>query len=109
MKLLRHTPKLLQEYDGIINEQVRNKIVEPVKLSESEIQGRIHYIPHHAVVHTCSYDASTRDKNGTSLNNCLHKGLKFDQNIINILIHVRVHRVALSADIEKAFLMVGID
>ena len=91
--------------------------MEPVKLSESEIQGRIHYIPHHAVVCTDKsatkvrvvYDASARGKNGTSLNNCLHKGLKFDQNIINILIRFRVHRVAFSAEIEKAFLMVEID
>ena len=101
LKRLRHTPKLLQEYDSIINEQ----------------EGRIQYIPDHAVVRTDKsttkirivYDASAKGKNGTSLNNCLHKGLKFDQNIINNLIHFRVHRVAFSTDTEKAFLMVGID
>ena len=91
--------------------------MEPVKFLESEIQGRIHYIPYHAVVRTDKsttkirivYDASAKDKNGTSFNNCLHKGLKFDQNIINILIRFSVHRVAFSSDIEKTFLMVGID
>ena len=101
LKRLHHTPKLLQEYDSIINEQQR----------------RIQYIPDHAVVRTDKsttkirivYDASAKGKNVTLLNNCLHKGLKFHQNIINILIHFRVHRVAFSTDIEKAFLMVGID
>ena len=39
LKPLRHTPKLLQEYDSIINEQVCNKIVESIKLSELKIQG----------------------------------------------------------------------
>ena len=33
---------------------------------------------------------------------------KFGQNIVDILLRFRMHKVALSADIEKAFLMVSV-
>ena len=111
LKRLHRTPELLQEYDNIIREQIHKQIVEPVKMSKTQ-----DYIPHHPVIRTDKsttkirivYDASAKGSNGLSLNNCLHKGPKFDQNIINILLRFRVHRIAFSADIEKAFLMVGI-
>ena len=35
-------------------------------------------------------------------------GPKFNQKIFNILLKFRVHRVAVIADIEKAFLMVSV-
>ena len=53
------------------------------------------------------YDASARS-DGPSLNDCLHPGPKFDQRIFDLLLRFRVHRVALIADIEKAFLMVSV-
>ena len=43
-----------------------------------------------------------------SLNDCLHIGPKFDQRIMDILLRFRTHRVAVIADIEKAFLMVSV-
>ena len=52
------------------------------------------------------YDASTKST-GPSFNDCLHTGLKFDQKILDILPRFRMHRIALTADIEKAFLMVS--
>lgn len=51
------------------------------------------------------YDASARSKR-LSLNDCLNSGLKFDQKILDILSHFWVYRVAVTADIEKAFFMV---
>ena len=53
------------------------------------------------------YDASARS-NGPSLNDCLHTGPKFDQKILDILLRFRSHRVTLTADIEKAFLMLSV-
>jgi hypothetical protein len=113
LRKLRHTPELLREFDNIINEQLQNQIVVPVRASEGE--RRLHYIPHHAVIrmHKVTtkvrivYDASAKRNNGVSLNSCLHKGPMFDQKIIDILIRFRVHRVVFSADIEKAFLNIG--
>ena len=50
------------------------------------------------------YDASATTC-GPSLNDCLHAGPKFGQNIMDILLRFRTHRTALAADIEKAFLI----
>ena len=87
------------------------ELVEP---SEKATEG-IHYLPHHAVVRhnkettkvRVVYDASARS-DGPSLNDCLHAGPKFNQKILDILLRFRVHRVAIIADIEKAFLMVSV-
>ena len=53
------------------------------------------------------YDASALTC-GPSLNECLYTGPKSGQKIIDILIRFRVHRVAIAAHIEKAFLMVAV-
>ena len=45
---------------------------------------------------------------GPSLNDCLYAGPTFGQNIMDILLRFRIHRVAVIADIEKAFLMVSV-
>ena len=85
------------------------KIVEPQK--ESYIE-KTHYLPHHAVVHwetrrpPSVSDASARS-DGLSRNDCLHAGPKFEQKIVDLLLRFRVHQVAVTADIEKAFLMVS--
>ena len=77
--------------------------------------GTTHYLPHHAVIKEDKqtsklrivYDASARS-NGPSLNDCLYAGPTFGQNIMDILLRFRIHRVAVIADIEKAFLMVSV-
>ncbi len=48
------------------------------------------------------YNASAK-QDGRSLNDCLYTELKFRQNIIDIILRFQVHKVALAADIEKAF------
>ena len=77
--------------------------------------GKVHYLPHHAVIRRDKattklrivYDASAKG-NSPSLNDCLHIGPALTQNIVDILIRFRTHKVALTADIEKAFLMVSV-
>ena len=53
------------------------------------------------------YNASARN-GGPSLNDCLHTGPTFGQNILDILLRFRLYRVAVTADIEKAFLVVSV-
>ena len=53
------------------------------------------------------YDASVRSE-GPSLNNCLYTGPKFNQNIFDILVRFCSYRFALTADIEKASLMITV-
>ena len=115
VKRLRHDPEVLKEYDSIIQSQRSQGIVEEVGRREESAEGQIHYLPHHAVVRRDKsttkvrvvYDASARTT-GCSLNECLHKGPKFDQKILDILLRFRTHKIALTADIEKAFLMVSV-
>jgi hypothetical protein len=114
LKRLKHDPDILREYNATIQDQLRQGIVEVVEPSEEEIQ-KIHYLPHHAVVRRSKettkvrvvYDASARS-DGPSLNECLHTGPKFEQKILDILLRFRVCRVAVTADVEKAFLMVSV-
>ena len=75
---------------------------------------RIHYLPHHAVVRhnkettkvRVVYNASARS-DGPSLNKCMHTGPEFNQKVLDILLRFHIHRVAVTADVEKAFLMVS--
>ena len=43
------------------------------------------------------------------MNEYLYKGHKFNQLILDLLIRFRSYKVALIADVEKAFLMIGVD
>ena len=42
------------------------------------------------------------------MNECLHVGPKLNQKLLDILVRFRAHRVAVTADIENAFLMVSV-
>ena len=114
LRRLRQNPTVLREYDHIIRDQLKMGIVEPVT-EESPTSNQLHYLPHHAVVRSDKsttkvrvvYDASAKS-DGPSLNECLHTGPKFNQHILDILLRFRHHRVALTADLEKAFLMISV-
>ena len=49
------------------------------------------------------YDASSKVF-GPSLNDCLHVGPSLNPLLLDILLRFRVHEVAVTAGIEKAFL-----
>ena len=94
-------------------DQLAKGIIEPVP---TDTQNVVHYLPHHGVVRTDKstttlrivYDASAK-KSGPSPNECLIKGPKFQQLILDILIRFRAYKVALIADVEKAFLNIAVD
>ena len=112
---LKQDPEILKEYDQTIKDQLEKGIIEVVPSGESR-SALTHYLPHHAVVRRDKsttklrivYDASARS-DGPSLNDCLHKGPKFNQLILDLLLRFRSYRVALTADVEKAFLMIAVD
>ena len=115
LQRLRHDPTILKEYDCTIQEQLAKGIIETVSPGE-KITSRVHYLPHHGVVRSDKattklcvvYDASSK-ASGPSLNECLYKGPKFHQLILDLLIRFRSYKVALIADMEKAFLMIAVD
>ena len=114
LKRLRQSPEILRQYDTVIREQIERGIVEFVD-TQTHTHNPVHYLPHHAVLREDKattklrivYDASSRTC-GPSLNDCLYTGPKFGQRIMDILLRFRTHRVAMAADIEKAFLMISV-
>jgi hypothetical protein len=113
-KRLKQDPAILQEYDATIQNQIHQGIVECIEPTVEDPKC-VHYLPHHAVVRqdkqttkvSIVYDASARTT-GPSLNDCLHVGPKLHTKIFDILLRFRVHRIAIIADIEKAFLMISV-
>ena len=47
---LQQNPEILKEYDSIIQNQIKQGIVEYIEKPTQEEFGRIHYLPHHAVI-----------------------------------------------------------
>jgi hypothetical protein len=118
---LKEKPDLLNEYDSIIKEQLRGGVIERIpehELTESTEEGTVHYMPHHGVVRTDKdttklrvvYDGSAKPHpDEPSINDCLEQGPNLIPKLFDILIKFRSHPTALTADIEKAFLMIGIN
>ena len=115
LKRLRHHSEVLKEYHAVIQEQLCKGIIEKVIDKADQNADNIHYLPHHAVIHKDKqtmklrivYDASAQG-GGRSLNDCLHAGPKFDQNILDIILRFRTYKIGIIADVEKAFLMVSV-
>ena len=115
LRRLCHTPDILRQYDSTIQEQLSQGIIEPVP-PDGKTTNLVHYLPHHDVVRTDKvttklrivYDASSKTA-GPSLNDCLYKGPKFNQLILDLLIRFRSYKIALLADGERAFLMIAVD
>ena len=117
---LKKDQNLLSKYHKIIQDQQTNGIIERVPKLNSETEVKVkgtHYSPHHAVVHKDSettkvcivYDGSAKNsKEGQSLNDCLQIGDNYIPHIFDMLTKFRWNAIGLRADIEKAFLMVGI-
>ena len=110
-------PKHLKEYNRNIQEQLAMGIVEEVPPS-SNGQKNIHYLPHHCVIRKDKvttklrvvYDGSAKtEARNYSLNDCLLTGPNLIPQIFKLLVKFRENPIGLVADIEKAFLMIGIN
>ena len=85
--------------------------------TDTRTSQQCHYLPHHPVITPAKsttklrivYDASTKAKRGEkSLNECLHRGPVLLPDLCGILLRFRIQPIVMLADIEKAFLQVGI-
>ena len=54
------------------------------------------------------HDASARMRDRPLLNDCIYKGPKLNQCILDILLRFQGFRVPLTADLEEGFLQVSI-
>lgn len=105
---------LTESYGQIIAEQQNEGIVES---APKQAKGTEFYIPHKPVVRPGAestkvrivYDASARaHKDAPSLNECLEIGPSLQTKLWKVLVRERMHPVAVTGDLQKAFLQVRI-
>lgn len=98
----------------IFQKQFQHGIVEDAPWKVPQVPEHVvHYLPYQALQREGKdiriiYDGSAKPKNELSINDCLEKGPFLIPNVVMILISFRNHAIVISADIEKAFLQVGL-
>ena len=116
-KKLYNNPQLLEEYNAIIQEQLKTGIIERVNLLGKE-QDNCHFLPHHCVVrqdHETTkvrivFDASAKETKETpSLNDLLSLGDNFMPFLFDTIMRFRSHVIGITADIQKAFHQISIN
>ena len=115
---LARDPELGEEYSEALQQMEEAGIVEEVPADEVEgsRQHPCFYLPHRPVVKESSsttrvrpvFDASATGPNGVSLNDCLEVGPSLIPSLVDVLLRFRRWRVAVTADISKVFLQIGL-
>lgn len=102
----------LQVYNQTLTDQMEKGVIEevPQKVNQDH---PIHYIPHHGVsvpgkALRIVYDASAKIKDKKSLNEHLYCGPILLEDLTELIIKFRCYPIGLTADVEKAFLQVGL-
>uniref|UniRef100_A0A7I4YFT2 Integrase catalytic domain-containing protein n=1 Tax=Haemonchus contortus TaxID=6289 RepID=A0A7I4YFT2_HAECO len=107
---LRRTPSAWKQYIAAIEDHLRAGFIEEVDERVVNTH-RVYYIPHQAVYKESSsttklrivFDASSKVRGAVSLNDCIHQGPTLLPDLVGILLRIRLHRLLLIADVEKAF------
>ena len=95
------------EVHWVIHEVPQDEVVSPYLT---------HYLPHRPVVKEASvntkirpvFDPSAKGPSGVSLNDCLETGPCLLPSLVEILIRFRRWKIALTSDIQKAFLQIRV-
>ena len=110
-----------REYNDIISKQLQDGIIEVANCTKEYLQRDevvTHYIPHHSVINEDNGNTKLRivyegcaktNKSTKSLNECLHRGPNLISNICGVLLRFRVNKIALIADIKKAYLQLQLN
>ena len=112
---LERDENLKNSYDAVFREMLADNIIEDVPDDGLESES-VFYMPHHPVVKQSStttkvrpvFDASAKGYNRVSLNDCMHTGPNLLPDLPGLLLRFRRWKYALSADVTKAFLQVGV-
>ena len=111
---LQKNPDLLADYSDVMSSQEKMGVIEEVSQDEKTVVGKVYYMPHHAVIREDKstkirivYDASSKS-DGASLNECLHSGIPTFTDLLSTLLRFRCYRIGVIADIQQAFLSVGV-
>ncbi|GFQ86184.1 integrase catalytic domain-containing protein [Trichonephila clavata] len=115
-KTFEKNEELYLKYDEIIKEHLRDGMIERVNMNLDQNINTGYFLPHHAIVREQKdstkvrivFDASSKGKGALSLNDCLESGPNLNPDLLKILLRFRLHKVAFCADIQHAFLEIGI-
>ena len=116
VKHLKKDPKVFEECDSIIKDQLEKGIIEPVDVTKPLKVGEVHYLPSQIVARQDAlttkirivFDASSKS-NGICLNDTLHTGPSLTEQLYAVLMRFRAKKIGIIADVQKAFLAIGID
>ena len=114
-KKLTQNQRLKEEYEKIIEDQLRDGIIE--RVPEESSGERTFYMPHKPVVRDNAtttkvrmvFDASAKPHHlANSVNDCMHTGPPLQPLLWDILVRARMSPYLLLGDIEKAFLQISV-
>lgn len=112
-KRFKKDEELKKEYIRVMQEYI-----DMGHMKEVDPRGKkLYYIPHHAVIKPDSlttktrvvFDASAKTTTAVSLNECMYIGAKQQDDLMDILIRWRMHKVVFKADIAKMYRMIKLD
>ncbi|XP_044027348.1 uncharacterized protein LOC122864200 isoform X1 [Siniperca chuatsi] len=119
VKKLKTDATLCERYNNVIQDYLQQGIcedaIEDTTVAEKQETVK-YYMPHHAVVREDKattklrvvFDASSHEEGCSSLNDCLYSGPNLNPNLLDVLIQFRLHEIAFTADITKAFLQISL-
>ncbi|GBO41698.1 hypothetical protein AVEN_214366-1 [Araneus ventricosus] len=106
---------LYLNYKEIIQQQLKDGIVEYANCEPNNTCPG-YFMPHHAVIREqkettkvrICFDASSKSKGQVSLNDLLYSGPNLNPELLRIVLKFRIGKIAMCADIQRAFLEIGI-
>ena len=114
---LKTDQELLEQYDEVIQEQVKSCIIEKVPGCSASDEST-HFLPHHGVIREDKattkvrvvFDGSANHgSSNLSLNDCLEKGPNLVPHLFDVVVKFRGYPVGIVADVEKAFHQIEIN
>ena len=117
MVRLRKTPDLLKEYHDYFKDQLAKGIIEIVPEEARRTNLEAHYLCHHGVVRqdrettkllVVSDCSAKGDNDSQALNDRLAVGNNYMPLLFDTLVRFRMKPIAMTADIEKAFLQIQV-
>ena len=117
-KKLKENPVLMKQYDDVFKEQLENGVIEKVRSQGKEADSKAHFLCHFGVARQerettklrVVFDGSAKwNIDSLSLNDRLEVGANHMPLLFDTVIRIRLHSIAMIADIEKAFLRVQIN